>query len=105
MPKIKRKNTFTIDASSVQNIEGATITFKVLKRKEWKAWRDDPETDDDDIILSHVVSWHAIIDENGNELPSPKDEPGSIGELFFHEVPMIANLLLQGPDGPDALKN
>lgn len=117
MVKKKRLNTFTVDAESVQGIEGTTITFKRLKRREYLAWRNDPDTTDDDLAASHTLSWRGIVDENNNELPSPTDEPGGVdengyelpspvfGELYFEEIPKIAALLLQGPDGPDALKN
>lgn len=105
MAKQKRINTFTVDAQSVQGIEGATITFRRMKRREWLAWRKNEDTTDDDLVDSHVVEWTGFVDENGNDLPSLKDEPEALGEVFFDETRKIVTLLIQGPDGPDALKN
>lgn len=102
---VKRRDTFTVDAESVQGIAGATVTFKRIKRHEFVAWRDDPTQGDGEILETHLVDWSGIVDGDGNELPSPKDEPGVFGELFQDELPLLSTLLIQGPNGPDALKN
>lgn len=105
MPEPKRIHTFRIDANSVQGVEGATITSKAVLRSDWKLYGESDEHGDEWFILKHVTSWSGILDANGKELPSPKDEPGALDNLYMHESGRIARLIAQGPDGPDALKN
>jgi beta-lactamase superfamily II metal-dependent hydrolase len=102
---MKRKNTFTVDASGVQGIEGATITSKAVKQGNWKLYGSDVDHGDAWFVETHVIAWEKVVDDEGHELPSPADEPGIVGELYMHEIGRIARLIAQGPDGPDALKN
>lgn len=100
-----RQTTFTVNAEKVQGNEGATVTFKCVKRRDWKAYMGNDDINDIVMIENHLVDWHGFTDDDGNELPSPKDEPGILDELYLHEQRRIARLLWQGPDGEDAIKN
>lgn len=99
---MSRIKTFTVNADSVQ--PGATITFKTLRRREWSEWTDpdNDKIDDGAMMLSHIISWTGIQDDNGNELPSPQESPDVIGELYMHEVQAAARLLVGGPNGEHA---
>ena len=105
MSKSKRVDSFTFNAESVQGVEGATITSKSVLRGDWKLYATDAEHGDGWYVELHVISWKGIVDSNGNELPSPADEPGILDALYMHETGEIARLISQGPNGPDALKN
>ena len=96
-----RRNQFVVDAESVQGNEGATVTFHCMKVREMNEYRTTDQTDED-VLRDHVVTWSGIVDDDGHELPSPKDEPGAIGELYLHEQRALVRLLFQGPDGENA---
>lgn len=98
-----RKNQFTVDAESVQGNAGAEVTFRALKVREVTEYRTTSMTDAE-LLAAHVVAWSGMVDDDGNDLPSPADEPGILGELYVHEQQRLAQLLFQGPDG-DSAKN
>ena len=97
-----RRNQFTVDAESVQGIEGAEITFRRLTVGVWQQYFDDSEYNNPEIVRDHVVDWKGIVDDDGNEIPSPKDEPGVIAVLYLDEVNAMSRLLFQGVDGAAA---
>ena len=97
-----RRNQFTVDAESVQGEAGAEATFSCITIREWREWRDDPKTTDEDLLSEHLVTWSGFVDDEGAELPSPKDEPLIVGELYIHEQRALVLLLLAGPDGESA---
>jgi hypothetical protein len=92
-----RRNQFTIDAESVQGIEGATATFRCLKVREMREWRDDPEQNDETLLRDHLVAWDGFVDDEGEPMPDV-----TVGELYLHEQRALTLLLFQGPDGPNA---
>ena len=96
-----RRNQFTVDAESVQGNEGATVTFRPLKVREWNEYRSTDQTDED-LLRAHVKGWSGIVDDDGHDLPNPQNESEAIGELYLHEQRAIVRLLLQGPDGEHA---
>jgi hypothetical protein len=100
-----RKKTFTVGAESVQGNEGATVTFRAIKRGTWRAYLTGRDFGDDQLVAQHLVSWSGFVDDEGNELPQPSDQSDVLDELYFHEVQALAKLLAFGPNGPDALKN
>jgi hypothetical protein len=89
-----RRSTFTVDAESVQGNAGATVTFRAIKVKEWEAYRADPEQGIGDLLHRHIVDWSGFTDEDGHALPSPKDEPGVIADMYFHELRELQRLLI-----------
>ena len=97
-----RRSTFTVDASEIQGIEGAEITFRALTIREHREWRDDAKSTDYDLLASHVISWRGFVDDDGNDMPSPEDEPGILAELYYHEQAELLKLFFQGPDGASA---
>jgi len=96
-----RRNQFTVDAESVQGNADAEVTFRCLKVREVKEYRSTEMTDAE-LLARHVIAWSGIVDDEGNEYPSPVDEPGILGELYVHEQLELARLLFQGPDGENA---
>jgi len=92
-----RRNQFRVDAESVQGNAGAWVEFKALKVHQWRDWLKDPDTTDIDLVTQHLVAWGGFVDDDDNALPSPADEPGVVGELYFHEQRALVALLLQGP--------
>jgi hypothetical protein len=99
-----RIKKFTVDASEVFG-EGASVTFKSIKRGVWKDYLAGAEFGDDKLVAQHVLSWQGIKDDEGNDLPSPQDEPEILNELYLHEINGLARLLVQGPNGARAVKN
>ena len=97
-----RRNTFTVDAESVQGNAGATVTFSMLTVGEWKGYGQDPEINDHTLIREHIISWTGIVDDEDQPLPSPADEPDVLDALYMHEQRILARLLFQGPDGESA---
>ena len=101
MPKPTRRGTFKVDATEVQGNEGAEVTFRALKVREMREYRDSPMTDRE-LLEAHVMDWAGIVDDDGKPLPSPSEDPMVLGELYLHEQQALARLLFQGPDGISA---
>lgn len=99
-----RTHTFKVDASSILGQPGTKVTFISLKRGDWKRWKEDDSVDNADMLIQHVKAWD-LKDPKGHVMPIPKDEPGILDDWYMHEVNSLVNLLFQGPDGPEALKN
>lgn len=97
-----RRNQFTVNAESVQGNAGATVTFRCVRVREMNAWRDDPEQNDSTMLQTHVVDWGGFEDDDGTALPSPAAYPEVLGELLLHEQRALVEMLLRGPDGPQA---
>ena len=102
---MSRRNTFTVNAQSVQGNVGATVTFLMLTVGEWKAYGVDPEVNDHTLIRAHIVDWSGIVDDQDRPLPNPADEPDVLDELYMPEQRALSRLLFQGPDGANAEKN
>jgi len=100
-----RKSTFTVDARSVQGNEGATATFRTLKVGTLRKYLSVPDYNDTELMDDHLVSWSGFVDDQGNELPSPADDPGVLDALYVYERAKLVRLLLDGPDGANAQKN
>lgn len=93
-----RRNQFTVDAESVQGNAGAEVTFRKITVGERDRYLEDPKYGDLAAVRDHLVDWKGIVDDEGHELPSPKDEPGVDAALYLDEVGALARLLFQGPD-------
>lgn len=89
-----RRNQFIVDAESVQGNAGAEVTFRAIKVREWEAYRTDPEKTLPDLLGEHVIDWSGFTDDDGHTMPSPKDEPGIVGDLYFHEMRELQRLLI-----------
>jgi len=87
----------------VQGNAGATVTFRALTVGEWREYRTTDLTDVD-LVRAHLLGWAGIVDDDGNELPDPVDEPEVLDALYLHEQQALARLLWQGPLG-DSAKN
>jgi len=96
-----RRRTFTVDASDVQGIEGAEVTFRALKVRTLREYRETAMTDRE-LLQQQIDSWSGFIDDAGKPLPSPADDPDVLDELYIHEQAAILRLLFQGPDGASA---
>ena len=99
---VGRKSQFTVDASSVQGNEGAAVTFRKITIAQRDKYLSDPDYGDAQIVGDHIADWSGIVDDDGNEIPSPKDEPGVIASLYVDELRALVMLLFQGPDGEHA---
>ena len=97
-----RRKTFTVDAESVQGIEGAEVTFKNIRVRDQREYLDNPEVTDSVMLQRHIISWSGIVDDNENDLPDPVDDPDVLGELYISEQQALTRLLWQGPDGASA---
>ena len=101
MPNAKRRSQFTVNAETIQGNAGAEVTFRALKVGEARTYRETPMTDQD-LLEKHMLSWSGFVDDKGNELPCPTDDPSTWDELYVHERVALVHLLYQGPDGPEA---
>ena len=97
-----RRNQFTVSAESVQGNEGAEVTFKRLLYAKHQRYFDlNDDYGPAELLRDHILDWKGIEDDNGNEIPSPKDEPVE-AHLYVGEIKALSNLLFQGPDGEHA---
>jgi len=97
-----RRNQFTVDAESVQGNAGAEVTFSKITIGQRGHYLSDPDYGDADMLRDHIIDWHGIEDDEGREIPSPKDEPGVVAVLYIDELTALVRLLFQGPDGENA---
>jgi len=100
MPKRKSVRRFPCD--DVQG-EGSYIVLAAIKVKQVREMRKkakDPEFDDFEggvaLLAEHILSWN-FVDDEGNPLPLPKDDPTVIDELTNEESEFIVDLLLSAP--------
>ena len=96
-----RRSQFTVDAQAVQGNEGARVTFKALKMRQVKAYREE-NVGDRDMLQAHILGWVGIVDDAGNPLPNPAEDPEALGELYVQEHQALVRVFLQGPDGAEA---
>ncbi len=96
-----RRNQFTVDAESIQGNAEATVTFRCLKVREVRRYRQDPAFGDHELLEQHIMSWSGIVDDNDRELPNPADDPAVLDELYLHERSQLGTLLFVGPGGPN----
>ena len=87
---------------SVQGNEGAAVTFRKITIAQRDKYLSDPDYGDAQIVGDHIADWSGIVDDDGNEIPSPKDEPGVTATLYLDEMRALALLFWQGPEGPNA---
>ena len=97
-----RRSTFTVDASTVQGNEGATVTFKCISIREHREWRESSETTDNSLLSQQIISWEGFVDDDGKPLPSLEDDPNALELLYYHEQAALLRLFFQGPDGASA---
>jgi len=91
-----RRNQFTVDAESVQGNEGAKVTFKLITVGTRDRWINDPEYGDIQIVQDHLLDWKGIEDDEGHEMPSPKDKSEINAVLYIAELQRLVTLLLSG---------
>lgn len=97
-----RKSSFTVDAESVQGNAGATVTFRKVTVGERARYFEDDDYNDPELIGEHIIDWSGIVDDEGHEIPSPRDEPGVVAALYVDELRRLALLFWQGPEGDNA---
>ena len=95
----RRDSTYTVDAQQVQGNPGATVTFRGITIGERREYLDHEDVNDITMLRSHIVAWSGIVDDDGNELPNPTDEPGVIDALYLDEMRALTRLLWAGPNG------
>ena len=96
----RQRIQFTVDAVSVQGIEGATVTFRSITVATFEACSRG-QIRDAELVRDHVVAWTGFVDDDDNPLPDPGDE-GVVGQLYRHELAELVRLLLEGPTGESA---
>jgi len=95
----KRKSTNRIESEEVQG-EGSYVIFRSLLVEEVRKARGIKDDDDTfelgmDNITNHIVEWNWV-DEDGEPLPLPSDDPGIMDKLTVDEVNFLANNLTVG---------
>ena len=97
-----RRTSFVVSAESVQGNTGAEVTFRKFTVGERDRYINDPEYGDLAFLNAHILDWVGIVDDDGNEIPSPKDEPGVTAALYMDEASELLRLLFAGPGGEHA---
>jgi len=96
MPKRLYKHTY--DSSAVQG-EDSFVTITALTVKEIRAARSDKDQNFFEfglqIIQEHVLDWNWV-NNAGEPLPSPSDNPDVVDELTENEATFLANLFING---------
>jgi len=96
MAERKYKVLNRVDSAEVQG-EGS---FVLLKRPSWSEMReymegkneDDPEIYGKAFAKLMVIDWNWV-DDNGNPLPKPSDNPDVIDQLSIEESTFLMNAL------------
>jgi hypothetical protein len=99
----KRQSVKKHDSSEVQG-EGSFVVTTAVKVKEIRKIRKhatDPEFDDFEggieLLAGHVIKWNWV-DDDGDPLPSPVEDPKVIDELTNDESEYLVGLLMGGKE-------
>jgi len=100
----KRQSVKTHKTDEVQG-EGSTVVITAVKVKEIRQIRKQAKEEDFDefeggvsLLAKHVIGWNWVDDE-GNPLPIPKDNPEVIDELTDEESKFLVDLMMGSPKG------
>lgn len=95
----KRRSVRKYPCDEVQG-EGSYVVLSGVKVKEIRAARKISEEEGLDdfeagisLLARHVVKWNWVDDE-GNELPLPKNDPDVINELTSQEADLLVKFLM-----------
>lgn len=95
----KRTTVRTHKTDEIQG-EGSFVMTTSVKVKEIRAARAAADAEDSDgfedglrMLSDHIVDWDWV-DDDGKDLPTPKDDPDVIGELTNEEAEFLAHLLI-----------
>lgn len=105
----KRKTVKRFETEDLQG-EDSYVVITGLKVKEVKALRKLDSDDDDfdafegglNFIRQHVLDWNWV-DDLGEPLPTPKEDPDVVYELTNEESEFLANIISGGET--EELKN
>lgn len=104
----ERQATRRVPSESVQG-EGSFVVFAKMKwgeAKKIRAQAKDPEVDEtefmQDCLVKYIKDWDWV-DDDGNRLPVPKDDPGVIDELTAQEIKFLSEAFKDPPE--EELKN
>lgn len=105
----KRRSVRRHKSDEVQG-EGSFVVTTAVKVKEIREIRkhsEDPDFDDFEggigLLAKHIVKWDWVNDE-GDPLPCPKDDPSVIDELTNEESAYLVGLLMGEKDEAKNLK-
>ncbi len=95
----QRQAIYTIKSDAVQG-EGSYVKMRAILYGEAKRLRRDIEGMDDDakmaaneaLLISHVVAWDWVDDE-GQPLPIPKDDPAVLDRLTAQELAFLGEAI------------
>lgn len=98
----KRRTVKEVDASEVQG-EGAIVVISGVKVKEIRRIRTLANSEKDvdefemglELVAKHIIDWNWV-DDAGERLPTPKEDPSVIDELTDEEAVFLTQLLI-GP--------
>ena len=100
----KRQSVKKHDTSKVQG-EDSYVVLTAVKVKEIRKIRKLAKTEDFDefeggvsLLARHVVGWNWV-DDDGEPLPIPKDNPEVIDELTDEESKFLVDLMMGSPKG------
>jgi hypothetical protein len=100
----KRQAIIKVESEEVQG-EGSFVKVrsilwgdaKRLKKDLAGMDEDDKLRANDELIAKHVYEWDWV-DEDGNPLPLPKDDPTVLDLLTAHEIKFLGKALSGGDD-------
>lgn len=94
-------STFRVESPTIQG-EDSYVVFRALTVEEARAYRKTTGSDDDvfeiglDALRTHIVEWNWV-DDAGNPLPQPREDPGVIDRLTVEETNFLAQTLITRP--------
>lgn len=98
----KRQSVKKHDTSEVQG-EDSYAVLSAVKVKEIRVIRKLAKTENFDefeggvsLLAKHVIGWNWV-DDDGEPLPIPKDNPEVIDELTDDESKFLVNLMMGSP--------
>lgn len=103
----KRQSIFTVKSEEVMG-EGSYVKIRSMVygaakrlRVQIKSMEDEEKiAANDKVIIDHVVEWNWV-DDNGEPLPLPKDDPAVLDEvLSSREVQFLGHAISGDSDEP-----
>lgn len=95
----------TVDSDAVQG-KGSWVKIKALRLKQMRRIRKQQAAEGEDfdnfeagldLLREHVADWNWV-DDDGQRLPSPADDPDVLDDLTDQEVDFLTNLIAPGEE-------
>lgn len=91
----KRQNVRRVDSKAVQGDDSYIVLNSITWRKgrdiedNWEEWTDEKRVE---VLAPTIAEWNWV-DDDGNPLPQPKDNPDIVRDMTLSELEFVVRSL------------